>query len=504
MAFDPTKHLRDPLGRFRKMNLAPGWHSYRKGDEIRKYYINDMNQLADGSNLLHMSAQGKVFGSVANQDPIERIHIIGTDDMEQMAIAASGETTFGVINHDKAAPPEPFSLNRGHEFQPVGENLPEHETSFGGRAAQLTDRKDGKTYNTLDAQKAEQTNRAAFDDPDARIYSANPSDFAEGAVEARHFYEKEFGLSESEAREMPVYVYADKDGNVQVKPAYKAERVPMEELGMKPDDPAPEGFRSVDGELVAFVATRSPNTHGGSGTVRLRGSDVTRMSRAMQKDGLDSVNFTISGGTKVSEKTGKPLQNALHVRQSYRNEYSHDDVTVWGSIEAKQYGAEPIKSRRQFNDEQGYRKYMDGVREVRNRAASKYTNPPNPETAAKLLRVKYGTNRYYSSDIEMRENGFAVKSADGHTSKISNSEGVCVGMEARDEEGFATIFNWGKSDANRVEVSNVKRLADGNYRVRRNGQESFYTASGSSTRGTRTRDGKTYGYDEAGEIIEIG
>lgn len=31
---------------------------------------------------------------------------------------------------------------------------------------------------------------------------------------------------------MPVYVYADKNGDVTVKPAYKPESVPMSELGM--------------------------------------------------------------------------------------------------------------------------------------------------------------------------------------------------------------------------------------------------------------------------------
>ena len=88
----------------------------------------------------------------------------------------------------------------------------------------------------------------------------------------------------------------------------------MSELGMKPGDPVPEGFHVNGDNLVAMVPRRSPNTHGGSGSVRLRGRDLTRMTRAMQKDGLKSVDFTVSGGTKVSAKSGKPLQNALHFR----------------------------------------------------------------------------------------------------------------------------------------------------------------------------------------------
>ena len=37
--------------------------------------------------------------------------------MEQMAVAASGETTFGVIKPQQSRPPDVFSLNRGHDFE---------------------------------------------------------------------------------------------------------------------------------------------------------------------------------------------------------------------------------------------------------------------------------------------------------------------------------------------------------------------------------------------------
>ena len=126
MVWTPATQPRDPLGRFRKTNLVPGEYTYTtRSGIVKKYYVNDMNQLADGSTILHMSAQGKVFSSFKTQNPIERIHIIGNSDMEQMAVAASGETTFGVINHSKAAPPDVFSLNRGHDFEPVSSNLPD-------------------------------------------------------------------------------------------------------------------------------------------------------------------------------------------------------------------------------------------------------------------------------------------------------------------------------------------------------------------------------------------
>ena len=65
------------------------------------------------------------------------------------------------------------------------------------------------------------------------------------------------------------------------------------------------------------------------------------------------------------------------------------------------------------------------------------------------------------------------------------------------------MFNNGKSPANRITADNVKVLSDGNFRVRKNGQETFYTPSLSTTRGTRSRNGKLYGYNEAGDFVNL-
>ena len=54
-----------------------------------------------------------------------------------------------------------------------------------------------------------------------------------------------------------------------------------------------------------------------------------------------------------------------------------------------------------------------------------------------------------------------------------------------------------------ITADNVKVLSDGNFRVRKNGRESFYTPSMSTTRGTRSRNGKLYGYNEAGDFMEL-
>ena len=144
MVWTPATQPRDPLGRFRKTNLVPGEYTYTtRSGIVKKYYVNDMNQLADGSTILHMSAQGKVFGSFKTQNPIERIHIIGNSDMEQMAVAASGETTFGVIN--TARPPHrtcsasTADTISNRSLQPAGRG-----NILGGIAAQITGVRTGK------------------------------------------------------------------------------------------------------------------------------------------------------------------------------------------------------------------------------------------------------------------------------------------------------------------------------------------------------------------------
>ena len=69
---------------------------------------------------------------------------------------------------------------------------------------------------------------------------------------------------------------------------------------------------------------------------------------------------------------------------------------------------------------------------------------------------------------------FAVNTPGGHARMLSNGNGVCIGKEPADAEGFASMFNNGKSPANRITADNVKVLSDGNFRVRKNGRESFY------------------------------
>ena len=52
MVWTPATQPRDPLGRFRKTNLVPGEYTYTtRSGIVKKYYVNDMNQLADGSTI---------------------------------------------------------------------------------------------------------------------------------------------------------------------------------------------------------------------------------------------------------------------------------------------------------------------------------------------------------------------------------------------------------------------------------------------------------------------
>ncbi|MBT1162754.1 hypothetical protein [Bifidobacterium sp. SO1] len=371
--WDPKKHLRAPNGQFRKMNLKPGWYEYSAGGQIKKYYINEMGQMESGSTILHMSAQGSVFNQLKHYDTMSRIHLLGNDEGEQFAIAASGQSTFGVINHDKGAPPETFSFNRGHDFQPVSDKLLEGETSFGGRAAQTSGRKDGKTYGVVNAQLAEKVNESAFNSPDAKVYTANPEDFAEAVVKARHECVK-LGMSESQARKADVYVYADKKGNLKVISAW---------------------YRGSDGKLKK---RKSPNTHGGSPSVMLPGDEVTRMTRAMQQEGLTDVQYSIAAGT--SDPYGRsPRQNALHFRKEYyENPSSGDRQTMWGTIERTNYGTiwdDP-------NDHRPDAEKRKEIRKVNERSASRFYEPVDTTGAARLLRRKNGDPYGYNvEDIAM-------------------------------------------------------------------------------------------------------
>lgn len=444
MAYNPAQP-RNPIGQWAKWGLTVGWHEYvdRRG-RVRKYYKNNLSQMPSGYEMMHVGASGRNFSKLDDHDVHERVHITGTEDGEQLAIASTGNTCFGVINHDREAPEHTLSVCRGNKFQPVSENLPLNETSFGGRAAQLEGRKDGKVYNTLNAQTNERINRAAFEGENAKVYHIDPKDFAEGEVKVRHYYERELHMSNADARSAPVYVYMDKDGKPQVKAALTVKK---------------------DGTIGR---AHSPKNTGGSPTAKVNGDDLTRMTRAMQAEGLDDVPCAISAGTGT-QRNGRP-QNALHFRKEfYKNNVSGDHVTSWGTIEMDNKGTEIEKARGEFSNDAEYAAYKQKVDARRSNAAANYFHPVDSEDAAKLMRRKTGNMNIPQDSIEMRHQdktvSFAVRGE--HTNTLYDGYGSRVGYEANDADGFRTMFNYSHQNnpvpAQAVHVGTGKR--EGQYGI---------------------------------------
>ena len=419
MAYNPAQP-RNPIGQWTEWGLSVGWHEYvdRRGN-IRKYYKNNLSQMPSGYEMMHVGASGRNFSTLNNHEVHERVHLTGTEDGEQLAVASTGTTCFGVINHDREAPEHTMSMCRGNKFQPVGENLPKDETSFGGKAAQLDGRKDGKTYDTLNAQQNEKINRAAFEGENAKVFHVDPKDFAESEVKVRHYYENELRMNNADARSAPVYVCVDKDGKPCVKPALKLDK---------------------NGNVARV---HSPKNSGGSPTAKVNGDDLTRMTRAMQSEGLTDVQCAISAGTG-KQANGRP-QNALHFRKEfYRNETSGDHVTSWGTIEMNNKGTEVEKARGEFDSDEEYAKYKSKVADRRNKAASNYYHPIDSGEAAKLMRRRTGNMNIPQSSIEMRhqdkEVSFAVRGE--HANTLYDGYGSRVGYEANDADGFRSMFNY--------------------------------------------------------------
>lgn len=423
MTYNPAQP-RNPIGQWTEWGQHVGWHEYkdRRGD-IHHYYRNNVAQMPSGHEMMHMSA---ALYDPKREDPktYKRIHITGTEDGEQLSVASTGTTCFGVVNHDREAPEHAMSVCRGNKFLPVSDNLPANETSYGGRAMQMSGRKDNKVYNSLNAQVNEKVNRAAFEGENAKVCHIDPKDFAEGMVKVRHYYENELHMSNSAARKADVYVCIDKDGKPCVKPALK--------LGK-------------DGQRI--VRVHSPKNTGGSPTAKVKGDDLTRMTRAMQAEGLTDVQCAISAGTG-KQRNGHP-QNALHFRKEfYRNKNSGDRVTSWGTIEKDNKGTEIEKARSAFNSDEEYLEYKSKVTARRNNAASQYFHPTSSAGAAKLLRRKTGNMNIPQNNIEMRledkEVSFAVRG--DHTNTLYNGYGSRIGYEANDADGFRSMYNYTHQD----------------------------------------------------------
>ena len=155
--WNPAQHPRWNDGRWREVSLASNqWYTLtdRRG-KVHHYFLNDLNQLQDCQNIITYGSRGTVIASSAGDTPV-RSHLMATEDEELMAVSATDHSTTGVIFHDKDAPPETMSLDRGSQWEPRpdyegvryrtgdGTDYTYSVDGFGGNGVQLSDRKDGR------------------------------------------------------------------------------------------------------------------------------------------------------------------------------------------------------------------------------------------------------------------------------------------------------------------------------------------------------------------------
>lgn len=471
--YTPRTQPRDPIGRYIRTDLKPGWYEYERGGEIHHYYLNEMNQLSDGHRMLTMGAQalpGNQSGKLDEQDAIERVHAVSSNDGELMYVSADENRTCGVIQHDTIAPPEPFSLSRYDlENKPVSENLPADDTAFGGRGAASHGRADGRTYDMLAAQEAESLNDAVFRNPDAHVCEADPAQLAQAAIAARHWYQENAlkpdldrhgrqktnpdgtpkwrHMREDEARDQPVYVFVDGD-RLRVAPA----------------------MRVVDGGK-GLAAKGSPHPKRSGGTVKLTGRQLTRMAGALEYDGVKSCRFAITSGSNLS-KNGTPLNNALQYRTTVTNGRSGRTSTMWGTVENHQKRVKPVEARNRFSDENGRvdpRRVIEYRREKTQegrRRAERYHNPKDGGQASSLLHYRYG-GYYAEQDITVGGDGtFTLDEPRRHQRTTFAPDGEQLRTEYTDGKGFLNYYNRGREPGAKITAARVVELPDGGYGIR--------------------------------------
>lgn len=424
--WDPNKHLRDPIGRFRLMNLRPGWHPYKVGEEIYYYYVNDLNQLSTGSTLLSMSTKGHdtVF-TLPDAKAQDRVHLLGNEDGEMMSVSGKGRYASGVINHDRMAPPEDFSIQRGSYFREINHRLEHGESSFGDVPFQTSNRPDQVPYDTLNAQLAERTNAAAFEDEKSKVYDVSPMEVAEKTAEARRWYQRELKLSEGTARRMPVFVYFDKQQRLHIAPAVS---------GMNDDG--------------TLKLRHSPNSRGGSPVVKLEGRDLTRIARAWQSEGIQETRMCIAGGTNVSKK-GRPLNNAVYFRTEFEHPTSHEYQTVWSCIEQKNKGVDVQAAQGRYRkpdgsiDRKAFAEHLARKTAKQREAAAPYRHPKNVEEATTLLHKRWNARTIRDGQVRINP-GDAKTGSPGtitvqkaHTTDVYDLNGERIGKIIRDEHAAA-------------------------------------------------------------------
>ncbi|WP_192808092.1 hypothetical protein [Parascardovia denticolens] len=445
MPYNPEQP-RDIIGQWRDSNMEAGKHEVTdRYGRTHTYFVTEMGKLSDGSMLLGVAAKGRVMSSVKDDTPEERVHLMNDEEGHQMAVAASDEGVFAVIDEGKQGPMEPMSITRGNRFQPVSTHIDEPDengklhTEFGGRAAKMADRTDRKTYDTLSVLNAQKDNENAFK-ADNRLAGnvhddISVAELAEKTVAARHEYQR-MGLTEGQARNRNVLVYYDGDGNLQVSPA-----------------------EVYDAESNTLSAGLSPledvSTQRGSGVAKVRLGQLTTMSRAMQAEKFDHVGLAIGEGTQVTE-TGEHVRNALHFQAGKVNERSGNDIRAWGTVEQHSMGSYRRRSFRE-RDSDGKFDKRGMSREARDRAAVDelrrrgVSDPDHPRDAAQFaecLSVRHGVSVPVSN---VRQEGSSWRVSQAHGDLLYSGSGVASRyVSVRDDTGAKFAANMGRTDTGRL------------------------------------------------------
>lgn len=431
--WNSADHPRDRYGRFASKSLRLGdgqtleWGGPNAEhlSYICNMYGNNPATLNPGNAILHMAARGQVFSKV--DDPaIMRVHMMSDDDGNLMSVAGSEHGAFIVTDHNADGFDVPHSLSRGNAYQPQPQNLAEDETAWGGRAAALAERSDGKVYNTLDARRAAEANEAAFEAPGAQVCTIDPGDLADRVADVRRFYEDKCGMSRHEAENTGVYVYINGNGEMCVRPS------------VTPSEKEPGKTR-----IVKSPNTKSGNKQGGH-SVKIPAKDITRMARAMQEEpGMDSVEFTVSHGAQAPGD-GKRISNALHFRSNYVSPTNHHEITMRGTIENSSHGTDEVRARSKVANPDGTmnfekRRELESKRAARRRKdAEPYRHPKTTADAERFWRKLHGRNQNTPGRAELLEDDrFTFRTGSGYDTVFSGDTGRAVGVSISSKQGAA-------------------------------------------------------------------
>lgn len=470
--WDSSLHPRDTIGEFRNKDLKAGWHTKtdRRG-RVSRFFVNEMDETY-GKYSLTMGAvarPGDQFDLVSDSDGEERVHVVPTEDEELMYVSASDSRVCGVVHHDKVAPPETFSMCRyartaSPEFDPDRRDQRE-AAEASSYLAQTSGRADGRVYDTMAAMSAERVNAEYFENDKVPKYEFSPQELANKAVEARDYIThnfkrkdgKDYTAAQARNQEVFVYVSVNKKGEkeLRIKPVQK-----VDEHGI----PTKEEHRSPKSVK-----------RGGSSVTRMRLGDLTRMSRAMQDDGIESVDLCITD-TPSATKHAKNTRKALH----FRTTSDDGNTTMWGTIEPPraQKAVQTQKIEGRFLDKNGHAS-ASKKRKYRKAVGERYGDVNNERSAADLHQRLYG-GYVAPEDIHFDKNRkhFMVKGS--HTSTVySSHDGTVSGQFANDATGFYEI---GKR---KLEPMGVKPKD-----IRDNNNGTFSIMNADKTRALATFDGK--------------